>query len=354
MKKILILAAAAATLASCSQNKYVVKGAFEGLAGTVYMFDAQGEVIDSTTVNNGAFAFKGTVDTVDVRYLADSRGDAPSTFSAALILEPGTITIEDSPENPGRKRAAGTVSNDASKSYGEQANALVNEFRSEGTTDERREAIEKEYLQLTHTTVDANRSNFFGAQLLAQQLSNELSGQELLDQIAKFPAELQQTQLLTDLKQNAESKLRTEVGQPYIDIIQNNADGQPVTLKSVVENPANKYTLVDFWASWCAPCMGEVPVLVKTYNEFHAKGFEIYGVSFDKERAKWLDAIAQHKLNWIHVSDLNGFDNQAAKDYAVRGIPSNFLIDAQGVIVAKNLRGEALYEKIKELFPAEE
>ena len=139
------------------------------------------------------------------------------------------------------------------------------------------------------------------------------------------------------------------MGQPYINILQSDAEGQIVTLTSVIENPANKYTLVDFWASWCGPCMGEVPHLKKTYDEFRKKGFEIYGVSFDEDRGDWLGAVEQNDMNWLHVSEVKGFDNQAAKDYAIQGIPSNFLIDGQGTIVARNLRGEALYEKISEL-----
>ena len=86
-----------------------------------------------------------------------------------------------------------------------------------------------------------------------------------------------------------------------------------------------------------------------TYDEFRKKGFEIYGVSFDEDRGDWLGAVEQNDMNWLHVSEVKGFDNQAAKDYAIQGIPSNFLIDGQGTIVARNLRGEALYEKISEL-----
>ena len=177
----------------------------------------------------------------------------------------------------------------------------------------------------------------------------ELSGQETLDEIAKFSPEMQQTKELTELKTSAEQKLKTDVGQPYIDIVQNNAEGQPVSLKSVIDNPANKYTLVDFWASWCGPCMEEVPHLKQAYDKFHGQGLEIYGVSLDNDNDKWLGAIREHGMGWVQVSDLNGFDNLAAKDYAVQSIPSNFLIDAQGVIVAKNLRGEDLYKKVEEL-----
>ena len=156
-------------------------------------------------------------------------------------------------------------------------------------------------------------------------------------------------EILVDLKERAEAKMKTDIGQHYIDVVQPDADGNEVSLKSVVENPANKYVLLDFWASWCGPCMGEVPHLKKTYDEFHKKGFEIFGVTFDDNREDWLDAVKENKMNWVHVGLLNGFDNQAAKDYAVNAIPSNFLIDSEGKIVAKNLRGEALYEKIAEL-----
>mgnify|MGYP000615559551 CR=1 FL=1 len=111
----------------------------------------------------------------------------------------------------------------------------------------------------------------------------------------------------------------------------------------------DKPALIDFYASWCGPCMEEVPHLKQAYDKFHGRGFEIYGVSLDNDNDKWLGAIREHGMGWVQVSDLNGFDNLAAKDYAVQSIPSNFLIDAQGRIVAKNLRGEDLCSKVAEL-----
>ena len=270
-------------------------------------------------MTNGVFRFEGVAEKPQTAILRDARDDG-ATFGAMLILEPGTINVTDDAQNPYRKKVTGTPANDASDAYATAGSALVQEFRNPETTAERREAIEQ-----------------------------ELSGQELLDEIAKFPAEMQQTDALVRLKKNAEQMIKTDIGQPFIDIAQPNADGEQVSLESVVRNPANKYVLLDFWASWCGPCMGEVPHLKKTYDEFRKKGFEIYGVSFDEDRGDWLGAVEQNGMNWLHVSEVKGFDNQAAKDYAIQGIPSNFLIDGQGTIVAKNLRGEALYEKISEL-----
>lgn len=349
MKKILILAATTAVLCSCAnKNKYTVYGKVEGANSTVYLFDEKNNILDSASVTNGEFRFKGVAENPQVAILRDA-DDNGATFATMLILEPGTINVTDDAQPPHRKKVTGTPANDASDAYTTAGNALIQEFGNAETTAERREAIEQEYDQLARTTLEQNRDNLFGAMLLSQQFVHELSGQELLDEIAKFPAAIQQTNALVQLRKNAEQKMKTDIGQPFTDVAQPDADGEQVSLGSVVKNPENKYVLLDFWASWCGPCMGEVPHLKKTYAEFHKKGFEIYGVSFDKVREDWLNAIKQNDMNWLHVSELKGFDNQAARDYAIQGIPSNFLIDSQGRILATNLRGEALYEKISEL-----
>jgi thiol-disulfide isomerase/thioredoxin len=106
---------------------------------------------------------------------------------------------------------------------------------------------------------------------------------------------------------------------------------------------------VDFWAAWCGPCRRENPSVVKVYKEFNQKGFDVLGVSLDRTREDWIKAIADDNLTWTHVSDLAYFNCAAAKLYFVNSIPSNVLLDKNGVIVAKNLRGEELYNKVKEI-----
>ncbi|MCD6069049.1 MAG: hypothetical protein K0S33_3875 [Bacteroidetes bacterium] len=135
------------------------------------------------------------------------------------------------------------------------------------------------------------------------------------------------------------------VGYPIMEFSQSDADGKPVSISSF----KGKVVLVDFWASWCGPCRAENPNVVKAYNAFKGKGFDILGVSFDSTKDKWLKAIEKDNLTWTQVSDLKGWSNAVGQQFGIRSIPQNFLLDKEGKIIAKNLRGEDLYAKLEEI-----
>lgn len=137
----------------------------------------------------------------------------------------------------------------------------------------------------------------------------------------------------------------TETKTTYTDISLPGPQGQTVKVSDYVGK--NRLVMIDFWASWCGPCMGEMPYVVKAYEMFHDKGLEIVGVSLDKDKASWLAAIEQTGQKWPQMSDLKGWDSEGAALYGIQSIPANVLINEQGEIVARDLRGDALLKEIE-------
>lgn len=157
--------------------------------------------------------------------------------------------------------------------------------------------------------------------------------------------EMKQTQKGKDLKKMVDVYASVAVGKVAPDITQYTPDSSLLSLSSL----RGKYVLLDFWASWCGPCRKENPNIVATFNQFKDKGFTVFGVSYDTKKANWLKAIESDHLDWSQVSDLQGWNNASAALYGIRAIPSNLLLDPNGIIIAKNIFGNKLKEKLEEI-----
>ena len=183
---------------------------------------------------------------------------------------------------------------------------------------------------------------FYGLQMI-----DASQNESFIDSIAyELQAEMPENFHVAGLISQVAAKKSLAIGKEAPEIALQNPDGQVIKLSSL----KGKYVLIDFWAAWCRPCRMENPNVVKLYNQYSDDNFEILGVSLDRTRDKWVQAIAQDELPWLHVSDLKFWRSQAAKDYQVSAIPATFLIDPDGIIIAKNLRGVTLAAKLKEIF----
>jgi peroxiredoxin len=140
----------------------------------------------------------------------------------------------------------------------------------------------------------------------------------------------------------------SSLGEPIIDFTLHDLDDRPMTLSDYRKG---KYVLVDFWASWCGPCRAENPHLLKAYNRFRSKNFSVLGVSLDEDGASWKEAVHKDGMPWAQVSDLKGWNGDVPLKYGIQAIPFNFLVDTNGIIIAKNLRGTELEKRLEEVLP---
>ncbi|MCC9167039.1 TlpA disulfide reductase family protein [Pontibacter harenae] len=365
-RKLAVIASAVVLLGSCQGNKsatnsdngYVIQGKFNNSSsGQVYLHElgSQQFVARDTAElgQDGAFKFEGTVQEPTLYRISTDQQNG-----LMLVLDNGNIKVEaDAKDMNGTAKFEGSEDSELFQ----QLNKLVNETRLQQMKLQERfqqaqnagqqdsmMAIQEEYASIqkqvkrfiaqhpnsivsafgTATLIDPENDFAFAdsmATLLNQNLPN-----------SKYTA------MVNERLQPLRS---TAVGQMAPDINLPTPDGQTKALSSL----RGKYVLIDFWASWCGPCRKENPNVVRMYNEYKDKGFEIYGVSLDQSRDKWLKAIADDKLSWVHVSDLKFWQSQAAEAYNVTAIPQTVLIDPQGKIIAKGLRGAELEQKLASL-----
>ncbi len=340
MKRLFITLAAAVLMVGCGSD-YIVKGTIDGYSGEVkLMANKSTECFGSATTTDGSFEIK--VDAEAPLFANLVVGDK----QRMLFVEEGEVVVAGSLEDWDSVTVGGTNANDNYAKYQAEKAELMTAYLSAATEQERAD-VEKAYDSHTVDSYEANKDNILGLYLLATQVYYEMTPDDVLAAVEALPKGLQKSHTAITLREHAEGMKRVDVGQKFIDLALPDAEGNIVKLSDVLAK--NKYVLLDFWASWCGPCMREVPFLVEDYAKYHKEGFEIYGVSLDKAREPWLKAIESKGLVWVNVSELKMWQDPSAKEYAVRSIPSNFLIASDGTIVARNLRGEELGEKLAEL-----
>ena len=344
--KYIINILAVCLLFSCSKSvKIDIEGRLTDKAASMVYLVVDGIVPDTLAAapiaDDNSFRLRGDVAEPTTAFICDDNGNTLSmllTESAKLRLRPvpeGGYITEGGPINDKYNLAMSRLSDIA-----RQIMALDPD---EETAEEEYESLIARYHDILTTTITDNLDNIVGVELFLAQESNGMSAQDMRVRMSQFSQQMQNLAPMKQFAEYIEQYARTEVGQPFIDMELNTITGG----KMLSEVCKGKWVLLDFWATWCAPCMNEIPHLKAAYEKFHNKGFEIYAISIDHERDAWTKVIKEKELQWVNV--LREF-SEATALYGVRGVPSNYLIDcSNGIIIANHLRGEELLNKLEEV-----
>ena len=357
MRKLLLsIVAASMTLAACNaQSGYKVTGTVEGMPdGKAIIATVNGSSLDTLAkadVKNGSFEFTGNVSEPTGAYIMviGQRGAIP------FMLENANITV-----NAGQAGLTVTGS-EGQKIYDQfmaintttqqEAMKLQQEYQAANGDQAKMQAVQAAYAklmtdaqaketELIKANPDSYVSTFVIVSSMGQMEYEQLKERyNLLGEKAKASA---QGKAIAAQIAKLES---TAIGQIAPNFTITTPEGESISLYDI----KGKVKLIDFWASWCGPCRGENPHVVEIYKEYHPKGLEIFGVSLDNNKEAWVKAIADDGLVWKHGSDLKGWQSAPAQLYSVSGIPHTVLLDENNKIIAKNLRGDELKQKIAEL-----
>lgn len=362
MKKILFpLAAIALSLAAChSTPQYTINGTVEGeQEGAVCLIKYIGRTADTLNeapIKAGKFKIQGTVENTTNAYLVvkGKKGGIP------ILIENTKFTATLNPEDNTQSKVEGTEDQKTLNEY----LAISNELRQQQS--ELYKAYSVAMQEKNEKKANEIRAEYDKADSIATAKGNELIKAHADSYVAPYiiagkmhnlelPALQESYNMLGDNAKSSEygkkiaeriEKLdAVAIGKVAPNFTQNTPKGTPLSLYDI----KGKVKIIDFWASWCGPCRRANPEMVKLYKKFHPKGLEILGVSLDRCKEDWEKAIADDRLTWNHVSDLQYWSNAAAQTYAVNSIPHLVILDKNNVIVARNLHGAELENKIAEL-----
>ncbi len=360
MKKVILIAAlVVAAMPSMAQGlKYLVNGTYTGEGKKIYLMDQLTEkAIDSMVVAGGKFSFSGTAPK-DALMAVRAEGKTWQTpffnDGTPVAINVNDSTLTGSPMNE-RLTRYDIESNIPSRAFYEK----VSKMTEEQLQAHLEELSEENNKVMTAQIAFANKIFKEERQSLIPLAFAQLyffdNGIEAYDELVKEQVPFASHPYLKKakdeiaelLKQNGSPKMDF-VGQQFTDLEMADPDGKMHKISELVGS--GKWVLVDFWASWCGPCRAEMPNVLDAYNKYHDKGFEVIGVSFDEKKPAWVRAISQLQMPWLQISDLKGWNCAAAPAYKIDAIPDNILIDPQGKIIGRALRGKALQNCLQKIF----